>query len=360
MGFTQVKTFSFRNLQDQVVDLEGLNIFLTGQNGQGKSNFLESIYILCFGSSFRTRSESLLVKHGHAETTLFGTYNREGEYSNTISFNYKGSKKKILLNGKAVKDRKNLINNIPSIVFTHDDLSFINGTPDRKRWFFNQIMSIYDLVFIDLLRNYGKILKIRNAELKNDGSKLMDVINYQLAEAGLAIQKKRESAVKEFNTVFTPIFSSISQLEKEVFIKYEPSWKDCETAADINVKLEKSWKNDLFTGSTTTGVHRDRFEYYMDNRNFSKIASTGQLRLISLVMRITQSIFYLKKTARKPILLLDDVLLELDSERRNRFFNYLPEYEQAFFTFLPGEHVYDRIQENVKMYDVAEGVLTAK
>lgn len=360
MGFSQIKTFSFRNLQDQTVDLEGLNILLTGENGQGKSNFLETVYILCFGSSFRTRSESLLIKHGSSETTLFGKYFSGDEYSNTVSFNYKGRKKRIKLNGKTVKDRKNLIQNIPSIVFTHEDLAFINGSADKKRWFFNQIMSIYDLVFIDKLRNYRKILKIRNAELKNENTGLLDVLNYQLAEAGLEIQRKRNFAVNEFNTVLTPVFSNISGLDEEIYIKYEPSWKDCSTIEDIVAKLEKSYKKDLFYGSTTTGIHRDRFEYYMNNYDFAKIASTGQLRLISLVMRITQSIFYFRKTSRKPVLLLDDVLLELDRDRRNRFFSYLPEYEQAFFTFLPGEDVYDKIQDNVKIFEVSGGLLTEK
>ncbi len=360
MGFTQVKTFSFRNLQDQTVDLEGSNIFLTGENGQGKSNFLEAIYTLCFGASFRTRQDSLLIRHGSSETTLHGMYYDDDKSLNTIAFNYKNRKKSIFINGKQIHDRKNLIDNVPSIVFTHEDLIYINGTPDRKRWFFNQIMSIYDPLFIDILRKYQKIVKIRNNELKNEKSDLLDVLDAQLAEAGLDIQTRRENAVEEFNRTFTPIFEKISGIGGEVFIKYEPSWKNCVSVSDVIKRLEKTRNNDIYTGSTTTGPHRDRFEYYMDGYNFSKIASTGQLRLISLVMRITQSIFYLKKTSRKPILLLDDVLLELDRGRREKFFDFLPEYEQAFFTFLPGENLYGSIDRDVVIYNVRDGVLEKK
>ncbi len=360
MGFTQVKTFSFRNLLDQTVDLKGLNIFLTGENGQGKSNFLESVYILCFGSSFRTRQDNLFIRHGASSVTLFGKFSTEIEKNNTISFHYENKKKSIRLNGKPIHDRKDLIQNIPSIVFTHEDISFIAGSPDRRRWFYNQIMSMYDPIFIDLLRKYKKILKLRNIELKNERKSIIEILDNQLAETGLEIQKKRTTAIYEFNNTFSSIFREISGLAEDIYIKYEPSWDNIDTVEQALHKLNRNYKRDIIMGSTTTGPHRDKFEYYINNYDFAKIASTGQLRLISLVMRITQSIFYLKKTSRKPVLLLDDVLLELDAGRRKKFFQFLPDYEQAFFTFLPGEQVYQNINTDVSIYSVKEGSLIKK
>ncbi len=357
MGFSRIKTLSFRNLIDQTVDIEGANIFLTGENGQGKSNFLELIYILCFGSSFRTRQDSLFIKHGASEVTLFGNFSTGYDKNNTISYQLKHKKKQIHLNGKPIHDRKDLLQNIPSIVFTHEDISYINGAPEKRRWFYNQIMSTYDPLFIDTLRKYNKILKLRNAALKDEKSSIIDVLDVQLAEAGREIQQRREYAVHEFNMTFSPLMKEISEINSTVSIKYVPSWELSTSTEDILDTLHKNYKRDSTMGLTTTGPHRDKFEYYSDSYNFEKIASTGQLRLISLIMRITQALFYTKKTSRRPILLLDDVLLELDPRRREKFFTFLPEYEQAFFTFLPGEHIYKNIQKGVKIYTVKEGVI---
>jgi len=360
MGFTKVKTHSFRNLVDQTITFKGQTIFLTGENGQGKSNFLEAIYILCFGSSFRTRQDNLFIKHGSSEVILFGTLSAEDNKNNTIAFQYRNKRKNIRLDGKPIHDRKDLLYNIPSVVFTHEDIIFINGSPDRRRWFYNQMMSMYDPSFIDSLRKYGRVLKLRNSELKKGKSELIDVLNIQLAEFGFEIQKKREEAVKAFNMTFTPIMKEISEINDDIYIRYEPSWKESGSIDHIVDFLQKQYKRDSIMGLTTTGPHRDKFEYYSRTYNFAKIASTGQLRLISLVMRITQAIFYSKKTSKKPILLLDDVLLELDSRRRIKFFRYLPEYEQAFFTFLPGENVYNTIQKDTTVFTVKNGLLTCE
>ncbi len=357
MGFSLVKTGSFRNLLDQTVAIDGSNILLTGENGQGKSNFLELIYILCFGSSFRTRQDSLFIRHGESEVTLFGKFSTEQSGNNTISYQLKHKKKQIRLNGKPIHDRKELLQNIPSIVFTHDDISFINGAPERRRWLYNQIMSTYDPLFIDYLRRYNKVLKLRNAALKDENLSVIEILDIQLAEAGREIQQRRESAVHEFNMTFSPLMKEISGIGSTISIKYVPSWKECSSTEGIIDILRTQYNRDSMAGLTTTGPHRDRFEYVLDGYDFSKIASTGQLRLISLIMRITQALFYIKKTSRKPILLLDDVLLELDPGKREKFFSFLPEYEQAFFTFLPGEHVYKNLQKDVIIYTVKGGAI---
>ncbi len=357
MGFSRIKTLSFRNLQDQTVAIDGKNIFLTGENGQGKSNFLELIYILCFGSSFRTRQDSLFIKHGASEVTLFGYFSTERDKNNTISYSMKNGKKQIRFNGKAIHDRKDLLQNIPSIVFTHEDISFVNGSPDRRRWFYNQIMSTYDPLFIDVLRKYNKILKLRNIELKKERSALIEILDVQLAEAGLEIQRKRKEAVHDFNVTFSSLMKEISEIDDDIIIKYVPSWHKCTSMDQVLDVLKTHSGRDSMMGLTTTGPHRDKFEYFSGKYNFAKTASTGQLRLISLIMRIIQALFYIKRTSRKPILLLDDVLLELDPRRRKKIFSFLPEYEQAFFTFLPGENVYKIIQQHAVVYTVKEGVI---
>ncbi|MCF6335142.1 MAG: DNA replication and repair protein RecF [Spirochaetales bacterium] len=357
MGFTTLKTFDFRNLKNQTIELGNTEIFLTGENGQGKSNFLEAVYILSYGSSFRTRQDNILIQQGAKEMTLFGEYSGKGEISNSVSVNISGKGKKIYYNGKTVRDRKDLIQNIPCIIFSHEDLSFVNGTPERKRWFFNQTISLYDSGYIDSLRKYRKILKLRNFEVKNKRSDLLDVYNNQLAVAGIEIQKMRSRITGEFNKTFSPLFRKISGLDEELIITYLPSWKNCENEQSAVDKLESKREADFFLGSTSTGPHRDIYKYKLSGYDFARIASTGQLRLISLVLRIAQSIFFLKKTGRKPLLLLDDVLLELDNRRRMRFLELLPEYEQIFFTFLPGEHFNEYRMEDTAVLNVTNGVI---
>lgn len=358
MGFTSLKTFDFRNLENQTVELDNREIFLIGENGQGKSNFLEAVYILSYGSSFRTRQENLIIKHNSKEMTLYGEYSRQGEISNSISVNISGKIKKINYNGKIVKDRKDLIQNIPCIIFSHEDLSFVNGSPERRRWFFNQTISLYDSGYIDDLRNYRKILKLRNIEIKNGKKELLDVYNYQLAAAGLELQTGRSSTIVDFNKTFSPLFREISGFDEDLFIEYLPSWKNCTSIEEAAARLESKTDTDFVLGTTTTGPHRDNFKYNHLTRDFAKIASTGQIRLISLILRVAQSIFSFEKTKQKPILLLDDVLLELDKKRRMKFLEFLPEYEQIFFTFLPGEHFNEYRRNDTLTLNVKNGVIS--
>lgn len=376
MGFTSISTYSYRNLQDQRVHLDARRIFLVGENGQGKSNFLEAVYLLSYGSSFRTKRDNELITHGKKEMALHGRYIRpeEDDIEGTISLKLggdtntrsstpsSGDTKIIELDGTRVQDRKQLISHLPAIVFSHDDIAFVNGPPERRRWFFNQTMSLFDPLFIDTLRNYRKILKMRNTALKQQRRDLIPIYDQQMAAAGLLIQQRRTELIAEFNQVVAPIFEQVSTISEPLSIEYRPSWPTLSAlspsepqsleAADqagphspqyeqVLAVLEEKREQDLLYGTTTSGPHRDRFVFRLAGKDFARIASTGQLRLMSLILRIGQSRYFSQKTGRRPVLLLDDVLLELDSERRKRFLAQLPEYEQAFFTFLPDEKYLD-------------------
>ena len=357
MGFRRIALYGYRNLADAAVNTDAKEVFLVGENGQGKTNFLEAVYCLSFGSSFRSVQDSLIPRAGSREFSLRGNF-YDDEKEIDLSLIYRGGKKEIRIDGRQIKDRKELVSTVPCIVFTHGDIEFASGRPERRRWFINQIMSLFNPLYIDLLRRYTKLLKSKNVLLREGKTVLLDSYDQQLAEAGLDIQQRRASTIAEFNVTFSQIFAEISRIPGILNIEYRPSWKEVETADKAVRLLYDRRSQDLMQGMSTSGPHRDRIRFLMDGTDFVRTASTGQLRLISLVLRVAQSIYFAEKTRRKPVLLLDDVLLELDLERRKRFLNALPEYEQAFFTFLPDEPYREYKTGNTIILRTDSGILS--
>jgi len=267
--------------------------------------------------------------------------------------------KEIRVDGKSVRDRLQLLENIPCILFSHLDLETVIGSPELRRRFFNQVLSLFDPLFVSLLRSYRRALKARNLLLREGSRELLAASGRGLAELGLRIQERRSQVVEEFNRTLTPLFGRVSGLAEEVRILYRPSWRAGSTP-EAERELERRLPLDLRFGVTTSGPHRDRFLLLQGSREFAHQASTGQVRLGSLLLRVAQTLFYRAKTGREPVLLLDDVLLELDSSRRERFLGEIPGYEQAFFTFLPDEQFKALRREETLVYRVSGGRLEAE
>jgi len=358
MGFTCFRPFNFRNLEDRAINLNSPSIFLIGKNGQGKTNFIEGIYTLCFGASFRTNYDQRMIKEGKELSNIQGIFNQDKELNRDISVRInRKSKKEIRIDSKRIHDRKELLEKIPCIVFSPEDLGFIKGSPDRRRWFFNQTLSLFDITFIDLLRDYKRVLKSRNILLKRKNTELFDIYNDKLAQLGLTIQSKRELTIGEFNKTFLVVFKKISGLEDNLEIFYRPSWNEVVSKNDVVRLLENNLEKDMVMGTTTTGPHRDVFSFYLKKKDFTYFASTGQVRLISLILKVAQAEFLYQKSRKKPVLLLDDVLLELDAKKRESFLNNLPIHDQAMFTFLPDENYMKYRSENTLIYRVDDGNL---
>jgi len=355
MPFSKVRFYNFRNLVDEEVSLQGREIFLIGENGQGKTNFLEGLYLLCYGSSFRTRQEKLLIQDKKEEFSAAAQYFREG-LTHKVQLKVQKNKKQIRIDDKSVTDRKELIWNLPCIIFSHEDIFFVSGTPENRRQFFDQTLSLFDPNYIDVLRGYKKILKNRNKILKEGRKDLMEVLNIQLASKGLELMDYRARVTEKFNQVFTPLFTKVSGIEKPLTIQYRSSWKKRDTAT-LLAELAGKFDQERILGMTTTGPHRDNYKFLMEGQDFAQTASTGQTRLISLILKVAQGEFFSRETGLKPILLLDDVLLELDGKKRARFLEVLPGYEQAVFTFLPDQGNLNYRKESTLVYLVEKGRL---
>ena len=360
MAFISLRTSSFRNLCDTEFDIHGKDVFLIGQNGQGKTNFLEALYYASYASSFRGVRDNELVCIGKKDCLV--KVRLEGQLNNELTVFYKDGKKSITLDSKRIEDRKELLKIAPCIVFCHEDMEFVAGTPERKRWFFDQTLSLWDLLYLDDLRNYRRVLKIRNNILKKNAPRitpesmtLLDVLDPQLIQYGYEIIKKRQTETLNFSRIFEPLYYEISGLDN-VAIRYIPSWKE-NNIESLATELIKHREQDIYSGLSLSGPHRDRYIVTRKGQEFSDKASTGQRRLVALLLRIAQARIFSEKTGNYPVLLLDDVLLEMDGEKRQKFLSLMPVYNQAFFTFLP-EEPYERYRKNdTIVYYVSEGTL---
>lgn len=373
MSFSRIRFSSFRNLEDTELSTDAPRVFLIGENGQGKTNFLEALYYLCYGSSFRGAVDAQVPakqRGGGAEGCGFSI---SGEWKSdpkeTISMRMSQKEKEIRINGKLLHDRKELVSHNPAVVFCHEDFSFADGDPERRRFFFDQCAGMLSVAYIDSLRAYKRVLKQRNAAIRDADGDILDILDAQFVATGLALMRDRRELAAAFAPVFPVLYEAVSQLGREVRLEYRPSWPGAgepevlcgDSPGNVGALIEflaAKRAGEFAFGTSLSGPHRDRWVFRSDGCDYSATASTGQLRLASLILRAVQARLYAERMGAWPVLLLDDVLLELDVGRRRRFLSLLPGSEsgaQAFFTFLPEEPWREYAAADTLVYKVDHG-----
>ena len=345
MRFEKIRISNFRNISSQVVDIDAEDIVLIGDNAQGKTNFLEALYTLCYGSSFKTPNLREAIRHGEQSFLLEATFINDYEERQYVMFSFENGKRNIEIDGKRIQDRKELIYQFPCIVFSHEDIEFLKGEPETRRKFFDQMMSLSNPSFLDDIRLYRNVLAKRNAAIKTQDRSLITLYDGRLAKYGLSIMNERDKAVEEFNSIFPSLFSDVSGGKDDWYIHYQKSFSILNDTIDRDIKMQ----------TTTSGIHRDRFSVRDGNGIFNQTGSTGQLRLCSLIFRIVESKVFENSTEKKPVLLFDDVLLELDDRKRSIFLDHVDSYSQAFFTFLPREKYFNENHRKPLCYNVVDG-----
>ncbi|MDR3147386.1 MAG: DNA replication and repair protein RecF [Treponema sp.] len=345
MIFYSLNTVFFRNLADAELFVKGKDIFLVGENGQGKTNFLEALYVAAYGASFRGSGDGELARTGEKNYAVRvkigpGPGDEPGLLCHELHIKYEKPKKTVFLDGKRVEDRRELLSVVPCVVFCHEDMEFVSGSPERRRWFFDQSLSLCDTLYLDDLRNFRRVLKSRNVILRERGpgqssAKILDALDPQVAIYGLKLMEQREKTVGIFSALFEPLYREVSGIDG-ITIRYVPSWKS-RSVDEVCAFLAERREADFTAGLSLSGPHRDRYVFCRGTDEFAGKASTGQRRLLALLLRVAQARCFSGITGKNPVLLLDDVLLEMDGEKRRRFLAVMPAYDQAFYTFLPEE-----------------------
>ena len=319
MNIKKIKLTNFRNYEMQEIELgKNINIFY-GDNAQGKTNIIESIFLCSIGKSFRTSKDNELIKFEKDFALSYIEYeksDRDGNIKIEI-----GNKKNIYLNGVKIKRLSDLLGNINIVLFSPDDINILKDGPDKRRRFLDIMIGQLRPNYVHILNRYNETLKQRNIYLKqikeeNKSEELLDIWDEKLAEYGEKIFTYRLEFMDKIKSKIGQIHNKITQEKENIKLEYISK---CENKEKYIELLKTRRKLDIIKGFTTKGIHRDDFNIYINDKLVGTYGSQGQNRTTVLSLKISELQVIYDEVGEYPILLLDDFMSELDEKRRTSF-----------------------------------------
>ncbi len=341
MYIDKLKIQNFRNYEYQEINLENkINIFF-GDNAQGKTNILESIFISSFGKSFRTNKEKELIKKGQnflRIQTHFQKSDRQGNIKIEIA-----DKKNVFLNDIKLKKLSELLGNINIVIFTPDDINLLKGGPNLRRKFLDMMIGQLRPAYVLNLNLYLKTLEQRNNFLKQNikNEQMLDIWDEKLADFAIKIFNYRKEFIDKIKDKIKVIHSEITK--EKIDIKYI---SDCENKEKLLENLKKNRKIDYIRGYTSCGIHRDDFNISINDEPVNIYGSQGQNRTAILSLKLSELNVIYDEIQEYPILLLDDFMSELDEKRISNFLNNI-ENIQVIITCTKNIEIKNSISHNV-------------
>ena len=319
MWISKIKLNNFRNYESQEIDLnDGINLFY-GENAQGKTNIIESIFLCSVGKSFRAKKDQELIKFNEKKATIeieFNKTDRDGKIKFEIE-----NRKNISVNGIKLKKLSELLGNINVVIFTPDDIDILKGGPQKRRKFLDVMISQLKPNYMHILNLYLKTLEQRNNYLRqikfeNKNENMLDIWDEKLAEYGIKIFEYRNKFINKIKNKIENIHSKITNNKEKIKIEYISNCKNKEEFLEI---LKNRRKLDIIKGYTTKGVHRDDFSVYVNDTLVNVYGSQGQHRTAILSLKLSELNVVYDEIGEYPILLLDDFMSELDEKRKINF-----------------------------------------
>lgn len=350
MYIKKIKLKNFRNYEEQEVKLDpNINIFY-GDNGQGKTNIIESIFLCSIGKSFRTNKDKELIHLKEEFSSVEIEYekkDRDGKIK--IELN---DKKNIIINGIKIKKLSELLGNIHTVIFTPEDINILKDGPQKRRKFLDIMIGQLRPNYIYYLNNYMKVLEQRNNYLKQikiekKPDELLEIWDEKLAEYGEKIFLYRNEYIEKIKNKINKIHEGIIKNE---ILKIEYI-SDCEQKEEYLKKLKNNEKIDKIKGYTTKGIHRDDFNIYINEELVNIYGSQGQNRTVILSLKIAELEIIYEEIGEYPILLLDDFMSELDEKRKMNFLETIKN-TQVIITCTDKMNIPNL---NYKLYNVKKG-----
>jgi len=362
---------SFRNYAAQEIAFrEGINIFY-GENAQGKTNLLEAIYLLSLGRPYRVQRDQDLVKWEEAGFLVKGIAEKDKRtLIIEVSFTL-GGKKAIKINGLEQKKLRALLGLLNVVIFSPTDLQLIQGSPGERRRFLDLEISQVNPQYGHYLHQYGRVLQQRNNLLRElrERKKNLDLLvvwDTQLIDWGSKIIKKRLDSMKKLSILAKLMHRKITSHKETLELKYLSSCRNLEEKIAqgeeiehiFKQNLEKIKEEEIHRGMTMIGPHRDDFSSFINGINVKTFGSQGQQRTAVLSLKLAELEFMKAETGEYPLLLLDDVMSELDQERREHLLKVVRQRIQTFITTTDLEDFPQEFLTEASLYQISKGQIS--
>lgn len=352
MKINHLALLNYRGYHKQDIAFsKGVNIFI-GNNGSGKTNLLEAIYFLALAKSYKT-DDSNLVRFNEAFSKIQANV-LANKREQAIRVIITKTKKRIILNGHEIQKLSDYIGQINVVSFLPEDMYLIKGAPKNRRYFIDSIIGQMDHNYLIELSHYKKQLKERNeiikrlSEDKNPDMTLLDIYTEQLAVSAEKMIRFRNDFIDQINERLKIIYPYLSNQSNQYQFKYLPSIQ-----SQVEQSLKENYRKDMFLKTTSSGPHRDDYQFLIDDVDAKDLSSQGEQRILilSLLLAVTDIAIHTKKEA--PILLLDDVFSELDALRQNKLIHYLNQSDlQTIITTTTTDHIQQHILDESSLFDV--------
>jgi DNA replication and repair protein RecF len=339
MLLTELEARHFRNLRGKTGCGPGLNILL-GDNGQGKTNWLEAIYLLATTRSFRTVKLSEAIRFDEPSALVVASVRISDEITHELRVVLEGNMKSFSVNGKRESIQR-YIGELHAVIFNADELEVVRGTPERRRRFLDESIIAIHPPYVQTVAELSKVLKQKNALLQASRDRELPLAkvaesltpwNEQLAALAGKVHRSRVRIVERLNAALAiGLFG-----EEDLSIRYASSLEGKGDLADyealINERLEQRIQAELVAGHSLIGPHRDDLEILLDGREIRKFGSSGQQRSALLMLLLANIEIFFEQRGEYPLFLLDDIDAELDYTRIGQLLEYLSGRTQTFVT----------------------------
>jgi DNA replication and repair protein RecF len=345
----------FRNLEQVLIEPHPRFNVLSGDNGQGKTNVLEAIYILGTLRSFRAGKTEEMVRFGTPQALVRARVEKL-DTQRMLEVALSPGHKHARVDGKGAR-ASDYFGGFNVVLFAPEDLRLPRGAPAGRRRFIDRAVWNAHPAYLGEVQTYEKVLRSRNAVLRDGGApSLLEVYDEQLAHAAVAIVTRRRALIGELEPRVRAAFERVTQTGLSLQIAYETALDIADIEHSMRDKLIADRRKDAARGATSSGPHVDDLGVVLDGKQARVYASQGQLRAIVLALKIAEIEFLRETLGDSPVLLLDDVSSELDPTRNAQLFDFLKSVPcQAFITTTHRSHVL-LSEERLDFHVVAGGV----
>jgi DNA replication and repair protein RecF len=360
MRLHRLKLKNYRNYEELNIEFDSKIHFFIGDNAQGKTNLLESIYMLALTKSHRTNKDRELIYWGkefasiHCDLTLF---NRDTQ----LEVNIFPHGKKVLINRIDQRKISNYLGKLKVVLFAPEDLQLIKGSPNQRRKFMDRALGQIRPKYINQLSQYQKVLLQRNQLLKDSfkNSSLrntIDIWDCQLLEYGSSVIDIRQQFIQEIGKLAQRIHFEITEGIEQLNLYYDAN---C-LVTNFREKIEKSRERDFQTGTTNVGPHRDELQFTINDIDAKIFGSQGQQRTVALSLKLAELEYMKMQIGDMPILLLDDVLSELDIRRQKQLLDSINDSVQTFVTTTDVSGIKHEILKQSDFFYIKQGNILKK